>query len=249
MAEVENVGLDSVLTAEITNAVEKELVEASHDAVPEKFRGKSVEEVVKSYTDLEREFGRKNQELGDLRKLTDQALEFNKTPLPQENPTEEVDYDLEPEKAVERKIKEQLKPLEDSTRALHRDNVLSRIKEAHPDYKELLKDDKFVDYVKASPVRQRLYNEANKGLDFDSADEIFSNFKELNPTEVVEDPEKKEKRNQALADATLETGGAGGSSVKTYKRADLIQLKLNSPTEYERLYDEILKAYAEGRVR
>ena len=37
--------------------------------IPSKFQGKSVEEIVSSYENLEKELGRKGQEIGELRGL------------------------------------------------------------------------------------------------------------------------------------------------------------------------------------
>ena len=42
--------------------------------IPEKFKGKSYEDVVESYTQLERELGRKNNEVGELRHLADDFI-------------------------------------------------------------------------------------------------------------------------------------------------------------------------------
>jgi hypothetical protein len=49
--------------------------------------------------------------------------------------------------------------------------------------------------------------------------------------------------------AQVDTGGSGESSKRVYRRADLIRLKMNDPARYEALNDEILSAYAEGRVK
>jgi len=42
--------------------------------IPDKFAGKSVEDIVKSYQNLEQELGRKSQEIGELRQLSDSFL-------------------------------------------------------------------------------------------------------------------------------------------------------------------------------
>ena len=42
--------------------------------IPDKFSGKSVEDIVKSYQNLEQELGRKSQEIGELRQLSDSFL-------------------------------------------------------------------------------------------------------------------------------------------------------------------------------
>jgi hypothetical protein len=49
--------------------------------------------------------------------------------------------------------------------------------------------------------------------------------------------------------ATVDVGGAGESSRKVYRRADLIKLRMTDPDRYEQMSDEIMAAYAEGRVK
>ena len=46
--------------------------------LPNKFQGKSVTEIVSSYENLEKELGRKGQEIGEFRQLTDQILKLLK---------------------------------------------------------------------------------------------------------------------------------------------------------------------------
>ena len=49
--------------------------------------------------------------------------------------------------------------------------------------------------------------------------------------------------------AQVDSGGTGESSKRIYRRADLIRLKMNDPNRYDALSDEIMQAYAEGRVK
>ena len=48
---------------------------------------------------------------------------------------------------------------------------------------------------------------------------------------------------------SVDVGGSGESSKRVYRRADLIRLKMTDPSRYEALSDEIMQAYAEGRVK
>ena len=48
------------------------------------------------------------------------------------------------------------------------------------------------------------------------------------------------------AESRTSSGSKGGG--KTYRRADLIRLKMENPSRYESLQDEIFEAYADGRV-
>jgi hypothetical protein len=49
--------------------------------------------------------------------------------------------------------------------------------------------------------------------------------------------------------AQVDVGGSGESSKRVYRRADLIRLKMTDPARYESLSDEIMQAYADGRVK
>jgi hypothetical protein len=69
-------------------------------------------------------------------------------------------------------------------------------------------------------------------------------------TKTAEVKQKAEvDRKDALKSATTEsrtsTSPGGG---KTFRRADLIRLKMEDPNRYESLQDEIYAAYADGRV-
>jgi hypothetical protein len=49
--------------------------------------------------------------------------------------------------------------------------------------------------------------------------------------------------------ATVDVGGTGETSRKVYRRADLIKLRMTDPDRYEQMADEIMDAYATGRVK
>ena len=82
--EISNIE-DSTITDNIEAAEASEVtdIEASTDnvevteepSIPSKFAGKSTEEIIDSYTNLEKELGRKAQEVGELRKLSDSFLQ------------------------------------------------------------------------------------------------------------------------------------------------------------------------------
>ncbi len=118
----------------------------------------------------------------------------------------------------------------------------------------IAQDAGFQDWVKSSKVRLALFAKADGEFDFDSADELLSTYKELRQvkqqTQVTQTANVESKaQEQAMRAASVDVGGAGESSRKVYRRADLIKLKLTDPSRYEALQDDILAAYAEGRVK
>ena len=56
---------------EVENATEDE---DDDQSIPDKFKGKGIAEVIDSYTQLEREFGRRSNEVSDMRKTLDDIL-------------------------------------------------------------------------------------------------------------------------------------------------------------------------------
>ena len=58
----------------VEDEVEEEVIQEEAE-LPKKFQGKSSTEIVEAYENLEKELGRKGQEIGELRKLTDSYLQ------------------------------------------------------------------------------------------------------------------------------------------------------------------------------
>jgi hypothetical protein len=99
-----------------------------------------------------------------------------------------------------------------------------------------------------------LFTKADAEFDFNSADELLSTYKAIkavqsNEKQVQAAATQAKAQETALKAAAVDTGGTGESSRKIYRRADLIKLKMTDPDRYMALQDEILAAYAEGRVR
>jgi hypothetical protein len=96
-----------------------------------------------------------------------------------------------------------------------------------------------------------LFVAADQQYDADSADELFSLWKERK--EVVQQTaniEKQGRKQQLKAASTGNAkGSAEGSRKKVYRRADIIKLMKTDPERYQALSDEIFQAYAEGRVK
>lgn len=238
--------------------IEDEPQASEEDDLPQKFKGKSMAEVVSSYENLERELGRKGQELGELRKLTDQILQQQLTTQSgtqeaHQETYEEEDFFDDPGKAVNKAIENhpKFRELEEQQTRVHMEATTQKLKEAHPDYMEIVADPKFQEWVGDSPVRKQLFVNAHN-YDLPSAMELIGNWKEraliTNTSEA--EAQKAEKREQALKTGKGVTrSSAESSGKKIYRRADLIRLKQTDPSRYVSLQDEILQAYAEGRVK
>lgn len=269
-ADVEISNVDESTITDTTTAEDimdqvAEAVDASEatesSEIPSKFAGKSTEEIIDSYTNLEKELGRKAQEVGELRKLSDSFLqaEVARTKQnPQDNtPLETKDNDLDffddPNKAVNDMIENHPKfqEFQQFQAQQAQAGAEARLKQTHPDFTDVIKDTAFQEWVQDSPIRMQMFQAAD-AYNFDAANELLTNWKDrsmISKTKEVKEKAEVE-RKEALKAGTAESRTSSGSSKggKTYRRADLIRLKMENPSRYESLQDEIYNAYAEGRV-
>ena len=241
-----------------TQFVEEEVAEQPQEqpTIPEKYQGKSLEEVVQMHQEAEKLLGRQSGEVGELRKVVDDYI-ASQTPTqaPQQTvePEDDIDYFTDPQSAVNRAIENhpKIKEAEQYSAQYKQQAALATLNTKHPDMQEILGDPKFAEWIKASKIRTQLFVAADQQYDADSADELFTLWKERKAvTQQTADVEKQARKQQLKA---ANTGNARGSSEgtrkKVYRRADIIKLMRTDPDRYTALADEIMAAYAEGRVK
>jgi len=230
--------------------------------VPDKFSGKSVEDIVKSYQNLEQELGRKSQEIGELRNLSDSFLKAevsrNDTQTSRQiensDPETEDDFFEDPSKSVNSLIEKHPKfqEFQQFQAKQQQESSVGQLKQTHPDYIDIVQDSKFQDWVKASEFRMNLFEQADS-YDYNAADELLTHWKERSMIDrTVEVKEQQEAtRKKSLKSSKTESRSSSESTAgkKVYRRADLIRLKQTNPDRYATLADEITNAYAEGRVK
>ena len=230
------------------------------EELPEKYRGKSAMDIAKMHQEAEKLIGRQANEVHEVRSLADQLLKQQlDTQAKQVKPIEESleeDFFADPASAVNRQVEKHPAVLEARQAALEmkRMKTAQQLSSKHPDFATIASDSGFQDWVKASAIRLNLFARADAEFDFESADELLSTYKELkqikqqNQVQQSANVESK-SQEQAMRAATVDVGGAGETSRKVYRRADLIKLRITDPDRYMQLSDEIMAAYAEGRVK
>jgi hypothetical protein len=240
-------------TEEVANEVE----------MPEKYKNKSLDEIVRMHQEAEKLIGRQAQEVGEVRKLADsllkQQLEAKHDKQPEQ--AQEIDWFDDPQKAINQALESNpvLRQLQEQQAIQAQRAALDVIEKSHPDFVSVAQSEDFQQWVAESKVRQRLYNDANN-YDADSALELLNNYKSLRglkqqkeeTSKAADEALKKtdsEGRSKALKAAAVQQGGTGETGKPVYRRADLIRLRMQDPNRYESMADEILAAYAEGRVR
>ena len=239
---------------EIQHEVEQPQVE--EPTVPEKYQGKSLEEVVQMHQEAEKLLGRQSSEVGELRRVVDDYISSQTQPTaPQQyvEPEDDIDYFTDPQAAVNRAIENhpKIREAQEYSAQYKKQSSLATLNNKHPDMQEILKDPKFAEWIQASKIRTKLFVDADQRYDAEAADELFSLWKERKAVaQQTVQVEKQARKQQIKAANTGNTrGSAEGNRRKVYRRADIIKLMRTDPERYQALSDEILKAYAEGRVK
>ena len=238
---------------EPSQTIEQVVVEDTKPIIPEKYQGKSVDDIIRMHQEAEKLIGKQAQEVGEVRKLADdlikQNLQTNHKPIVEEP---EVDFFEDPQKAIQNTVNRHpdVMAAKQATQDFKRMNIQQKLAATHPDFQQVVQDTGFTEWVKASPVRLGLYAKADGEYDFDSANELLSTYKQLKQVQTKQVAAvDNTARQQSLKAASVDVGGTGESSKKIYRRADLIQLRMRDPDRYEALQPEIMAAYAEGRIK
>lgn len=222
--------------------------------LPDKYRDKSLDEIIRMHQEAEKLIGKQAQEVGEVRKLADELIKQNLGAKQQQVKEEEpeVDFFEDPKKAVKATIDKHPDVLaaRQASMDFKRMQIQQKLSQEHPDYAQVVGDADFQNWVKGSSVRLSLYAKADAEFDFDSANELLSTFKQLRGIKAKQTEQASDAtRAKSMKAAQVDVGGSGESSKRVYRRADLIRLKMTDPTRYESLSDEIMQAYREGRVK
>lgn len=232
--------------------------EAVTEDLPDKYRGKSIQDIVAMHQNAEKLLGKQSSEVGELRKVVDDFIQ-TQTIAQQQAPTAQVETELDdvdffedPKKAVNQLLENHpsVKQSREMAVRLAQQEAVAQLKAEHPDYGNIIKDQQFIDWVGKSKIRTELLRKAD-AYDYESANELFSLWKERQS--IVNDTVATETQARKQAVRTASTGSAKGSGEqpkrKIYRRADIVELMTKDPNRYQALAAEIRQAYAEGRVK
>lgn len=235
--------------------------------LPEKFRGKSVKDVYEAYKQLESQYGRMANDLGQQRAITDRILNLRRdndlrqngagVTQPEIPKIKATDLAEDPSGAIDKVVSARLarEQQEAQQKAIDESRQLAaqRFVTNHPDYQEFVNNAEFMQWVNASPIRRRAASAVQSG-DFDAGSDLLTEFKEHR---AAKSKMTDDNRNlDAARSASLESGSRGNSegsakAGKIYNRADLLRLQMTNPDLYysDEYQAVIMKAYAEKRVR
>lgn len=226
---------------------------ASLEDLPEKYRNKSIKEVIAMHQESERLIGKQGNEVGELRRAVDDLIKLQTTRTVSAPEAEDTDLDFydEPARAVNKAIEAHpaIKEAQNTTRILNQQNVRQQLMAKYPDFVAIASSPEFNSWAQSSPVRQEIYNRATNGFDFDSADELISSWKERQVISKKLAETSRQERREKLRSADVGVQGTTEStSKKIYRRGDIRNLILTNPEKYDAMSEELAQAYRENRV-
>lgn len=238
-------------------------------APSDKYAGKSPEELIEMHRNAERVIGRQSQEIGTLRRVSDQILDLKKptTETKKEEPRQPVTVDQllnDPEKALHSAVNSS----EAATLAKSADERVSRLEASitqerfvskHKNFQQDLEDPSFKEWVAKNPVRVGLGNAAAQNADWKAAEALWDLWEEHK--DLTKPAGKQTQTTQGAKPVPKTVKGSPSEGVPaeaTYSRAKLMELRIKvqqgdaaanarwSDPEFQR---RMHQAYADGRVR
>jgi hypothetical protein len=236
------------------------------DDIPEKYRGKNLKDIIAMHQNAESELGRKNNEVGMIRKLADELIGVNAAARAQANQPP-ARKPLTTDELLDNPEEKILSVVRDATEAelRNRDARLARLEadlqiqsfeKKYPGFQQTIGTPEFGSWIQSgSEYRRGLALKAANG-DYGAADELLGLYNEQKgstPPQAPEPPPSTGARNATLA----RSGGSvangvvpgGGDGKKVWNRSELLDMRINRPEEFDLRQTEILQAYAEKRVR
>jgi len=242
---------DNLEEPKVEEKVETKPIE---EEVPDKYRGKSLKDIVAMHQEAEKLIGRQGSEVGDLRKIVD---DFIKTQTTKNSEVDEVattdeDFFIEPKSAVNRAIDNHpaIKEAQHASLSMRRAETVSRLKEEFPDAMEVVQSPDFAKWIEGSKVRTELFVRAETQYDYDSAKELLDNWKERQTLSKKVTDTSKIDRDQQLKAADIGNNNGASETVakKKYRRQDIMKLMTTDPDRYDAMSNEIMEAYRDKRV-
>lgn len=253
------------LSKEIEDAGDQsEARRAEGGELPERFKGKSPEEIAQSYTELEKAFSRQGQDIGKLRKTVDEMLELqlrgapNERDKPNTKPVEASELFDNPDETVRRVAKSEV---DERVRGLEQELANERLArqkteftKQFPTWEDDIKDPAFLNWVREKPHRVNLALQADQQGDWSAAETLFGTYYDQRETRKLR--QTSEERKQKVKEITLESSGAASPDLeKTFSRSLLMDKRLaakrgDRSADYwlKSHAEEIAMAYEEGRI-
>jgi hypothetical protein len=213
-------------TTEATDVAEQQVAVNDGDVVatetpsiPDKYAGKTMEEVVEMHMNAEKEIGRQANEVGTYRDLLKTMSDASNVQAPQtdtaeEQPVEVSSDDLweNPTEAIRSVVKETLQneiaPIQQTQQEQVQAQQFAQLAHMHPDMEDIGGTPEFQAFVEKSPYRLMDAQRWVENRDVDAANRLLSDYKELRGDTAA--PGDVSAVNKARAVSTEAGRGSGG---------------------------------------
>lgn len=231
---------------------------------PRRFAGKSREDVMEMYLNLERHDGRLANENGQMQRALQELLVDKRARDLQQNgggkPTEVNAADLlqRPTEAldpfIEERVTRAITPIQQQLSRLESLLGQSVFQNHHADAQDVTSSQEFADWVKETPLRRSIAGLAASG-NTQAADELLTEFKKTHADNAERVENQEQGRLSAASRVSLEQSRTGNDGTpakkgKEYTRGQMLAL-MQSPAyaSDDALREEVSRAYIEGRVK
>lgn len=206
--------------------------------IPDKYRGKSVDDLINMHQNAERRLSQQGAELGEVRRLADQLIGIKTAPNANA-PTRQIEQrkPVTVEALLENPEQVLNDTLQHSPAAQKADEASRRLDQLEltvqqrdfmrqfPNYQADMQNPDFIDWVKKNPLRQQLATAAYQN-DYSAANGLWSLWGEHQELAGNPKPTGTSSKAQKVKDATTQRGGAQGeSATRFYSRAKLMELR------------------------
>ena len=226
--------------------------------VPEKYRDKELRDIIEMHRNAEKRMGQLQNELNEFKKLSSQLSKQELGPAPQAQAQSKAKIDVDslldnPEEALNGILANHpvLKQLQEQASQQAVAAKQARFIEKYPNATETVASPHFQEWVNSSPVRQRLYQQADQNYDLDLAGELMDTYHALHSTLKAEaDAKRKEDlRTVQGVSSQAKAPQASGKRQMWYKQSQIISIMQSDPAKYQAmLRGDLGKALQEGRI-
>lgn len=214
--------------------------------VPDKYAGKSTEEVIAMHQNLEREYGRQANEVGTYRGLVNDLTQLQRTPVESQPVVQEPidvsgdDLMQRPVETVRKIVKQDLDALKRPPETVANDATFEiegrALMASFPDLDKIVADPKFQAFASRTPSRQQDFQTAATGKGVDqvrAARRLMEDYTDFEAQSTVIPDSGPTPTEQARAVATEGSGSTGAVSTKPQLyESDVIALINSDPAKY-----------------
>jgi len=186
---------------------------------------------------LKQKLGEQGNEIGQLRNALSAKIDERDAELIGES------FDSDQVAAMERIMEKKLAPVAAAVNQTTATAAEQKLVSKHPDYQDVISDDRFQAWVNESRVNAAAYEAAIAG-DIDTGIALLDSYKGDNPATPTRDVVAT-----ALSSSRGSSGDSGVREGGTFSRQEIQHLKMTDKAKYRAMLPEIMAAYQEGRVR